>query len=432
METPLKFCMVSTFYPPYSFGGDAMHIYRLSNELARRGHLVDVFYCQDSYLLVNGGPPTATFQNHENVRVHPLKSRAGMLSPLLTQQTGVPYLKSDLKDALEGNDYDVIHYNNMSLIGIKALSYGSAVKLYTAHEHWLVCPMHVLWKYNREVCTKPSCTSCQIAGKRPPQLWRKTGLMERMLKHVDCFLSPSRFTLNKHLDMGLDIPITHMPYFLPKPDERLDAQRSAEQRRPYFLFVGRLEYIKGVHNLIEAFSKNSEFDLLIAGDGAYREALEIQAKDSKNIQFLGRLSQDELVDLYRNALAVIVPSICYETFGIIIIEAFSHRTPVIVNDLGALPEVVDDSGGGFVYRTEDELVAAMKKIAADPNLRDELGQNGHRAFLEHWNEEPHLERYLGLITDLTEKRALGAQSMRNGQTKVSPISSQDNPSACKR
>ena len=399
--------MVSTFYPPYSFGGDGMHIYRLSNELARRGHSVDVFYCQDSYLLMNGGHPTAEFPNHDRVKLLPLKSRTGMLSPLITQQTGIPFLKGDLKKALEGNDYDVVHYNNMSLIGIKALSYGNAIKLYTAHEHWLVCPMHVLWKYNREVCTKPSCTMCQLAGKRPPQLWRQTGLMDRMLKHVDCFLSPSRFTLNKHLDMGLDIPIKHMPYFLPKPKERDVAKASAERPRPYFLFVGRLEYIKGVHNLIEAFRKNTQFDLLIAGDGAYRKTLEEQASGVSNIQFMGRLSQDGLADLYRNALAVIVPSICYETFGIIIIEAFSYKTPVIVNDLGALPEVVDDSDGGFVYRTEEELVAAMTKIAADPELRKEMGEKGHRAFLEYWNEEPHLDRYLELISEIEETRRNG-------------------------
>ena len=395
--------MVSTFYPPYNFGGDGMHIYRLSNELARRGHSVDVFYCQDSFLFMNGGHPVGEFPNHERVMVHPLKSRGGVLSPLLTQQTGVPFFKGSLKKALEENDYDVIHYNNMSLIGIKALSYGSAIKLYTTHEHWLVCPMHVLWKFNREVCTKKSCTMCQLAGKRPPQLWRRSGLMDRMLKHVDCFLSPSKFTLNKHIEMGMDIPIQHLPYFLPKQHEH-KAAPEGQQQPPYFLFVGRLEYIKGVHKLIDAFKRYTEYDLLIAGEGEYRETLETQAKDCPNIRFLGKLSQDALAEVYRSALAVIVPSICYETFGIIIIEAFSHKTPVIVNDLGALPEVVDDSNGGFAYRTESELLDAMQKVAGDPALRNELGENGHRAYLKYWNEEPHLNQYLELIESIKERR----------------------------
>ncbi|MGB7210125.1 MAG: glycosyltransferase family 4 protein [Pyrinomonadaceae bacterium] len=416
MEKPLRFCMVSTFYPPYNFGGDGMHIYRLSNELARRGHSVDVFYCQDSFLLMNGKPPTAEFPNHELVKVHPLKSGKGMLSPLLTQQTGVPFFKSELKKALEEGHYDVIHYHNMSLIGIKALSYGSAIKLYTTHEHWLVCPMHVLWKFNREVCTKKRCTMCQLAGKRPPQLWRKTGLMDRMLKHVDCFLSPSRFTLQKHLEMGLEIPIKYLPHFLPKLPEANDASKRYRRARPYFLFVGRLEYIKGVHNLIEVFKKNVEYDLLLAGDGAYRETLEVQAKECQNIMFLGRLSQDDLADVYRSALAVIVPSICYETFGIILIEAFSYKTPVIVNDLGALPEVVDDSKGGFIYRSEEELLAAMRKLAADPGLRNELGENGHRAYLKYWTEEPHVRQYLDLIRSIKERREKNLKVIRSEQS----------------
>lgn len=398
--------MVSTFYPPYNFGGDGMHIYRLTNELARRGHSIDVFHCEDSFLMLNKKHPTGDFPNHPNVNVIPLKSGKGVLSPLLTQQTGRPILKNKLKKALEENDYDVIHYNNMSLIGITALSHGSpdAIKLYTTHEHWLICPMHVLWKFNREVCTEKSCLRCQLKGKRPPQLWRYTGLMEKMIKHVDYFLSPSRFTLHKHLDDGLDIPITHMPYFLPTPPEEENAENEPMNDRPYFLFVGRLEEIKGVQNIIPVFEKKPEFDLLIAGGGEFADALKKQAEGIPNIKFLGRLDHKSLLKLYRSAIAVIVPSICYETFGIIVIESFSCRTPVIVNDLGALPEVVEDSDGGFVYRTESELIEAMDRLAGDPELRDELGRKGRAAYMKYWNEEAHLERYLGLIEKLRAER----------------------------
>ncbi len=394
--------MVSTFYPPYNFGGDGMHIYRLSNELAHRGHEVDVYFCADSFLMMSGNPPVGSFPNHPRVSVRPLRSGIGMLSPLATQQTGVPLFKRELKSALQNNSYDVIHYNNMSLIGIKALSYGTAIKLYTVHEHWLVCPMHVLWKFNREVCTKKSCFRCQIVGKRPPQLWRYTGLMNRMLEHVDCFLSPSRFTLKKHRQMGLSRPIEHMPYFLTEASGQMVSDPPVKE--PYFLFVGRLEQIKGVHKLIETFVKNPHYRLLIAGDGAFRDQLEKQAGQASNIHFLGRLNQEQLVSAYRSALAVLVPSICYETFGIIIIEAFSHKTPVIVNNLGALPEVVEDSDGGFIYQTPDQLVTAMDKIASDPDLRNRLGENGYQAYRKYWNEEAHVDKYLRLIQTIKDRR----------------------------
>ncbi len=135
MNKPLKFCMVTTFYPPYNFGGDGIFVRRLSNALARRGHRVDVFHCADAYELMNKSGVKGDYSNHPNVKVIRLKSRAGFLSPLLTQQTGVPFFKKELKNNLENGGYDVIHYHNMSLIGITALSYGSAaaVKLYTMH-----------------------------------------------------------------------------------------------------------------------------------------------------------------------------------------------------------------------------------------------------------------------------------------------------------
>lgn len=413
MDKPLKFCMVTTFYPPYNFGGDGMYVYRLSNELARRGHRVDVFHCEDAYTLLEKSRVKGDFSNHPNITVVRLKSRAGFLSPLVTQQTGITAFKKELKTSLENNHYDVIHYHNMSLIGLTALGYGSpaAVKLYTTHEHWLVCPMHVLWKYDREVCTKKSCTTCQIAGKRPPQLWRHTGLLEKMLPHVDCFISPSRFTLKKHLEMGLKIPIKHIPYFLPTPPDFENVQGDKINERPYFLFVGRLEKIKGLQNLIPVFKENQNYDLLIAGDGEFKEELTELAGESRNIIFVGKMDQSQLRNLYREAIAVIVPSICLETFGIIIIEAFSMKTPVIVNNLGALPEVVEDSGGGFIYNNDDELVDALRKLAENREFRNDLGSKGHAAFLKYWNEEAHLAQYFGLIETIQNKRGKAIKSI---------------------
>jgi glycosyltransferase involved in cell wall biosynthesis len=229
-------------------------------------------------------------------------------------------------------------------------------------------------------------------------------MMGRMLKHVDCFLSPSRFTLQKHLEMGLDIPIKHMPYFLPTPnDSKGRSPQTDANRRPFFLFVGRLEYIKGVHNIIPSFQNQDKFDLVIAGDGAYTNELKKLADGDPRITFVGRRSQDELAALYESAVAVIVPSICYETFGIIVIEAFSRKTPVIVNDLGALPEVVTDSGGGYVYRGRDQLESYMNKLAADPDLRESMGMKGYVTYMREWNEEAHLEKYLGVVKELMDK-----------------------------
>jgi glycosyltransferase involved in cell wall biosynthesis len=119
---------------------------------------------------------------------------------------------------------------------------------------------------------------------------------------------------------------------------------------------------------------------------------------------LGPLSQRQLGALYFHALACIVPSITYETFGIIIVESFARKAPVIVRDLGALPEVVHDSGGGLVYRTDEELVTAMNRIATSPTLRADLGEKGYQAFAKWWSREAHMELYFDFLQKIAIKK----------------------------
>jgi glycosyltransferase involved in cell wall biosynthesis len=65
-----------------------------------------------------------------------------------------------------------------------------------------------------------------------------------------------------------------------------------------------------------------------------------------------------------------------------------------------MPEIVEESGAGFVYGTDEELVAAMDRLLIEPALRDDLGQCGYQTYLQKWTTEAHLKRYLGLIDRL--------------------------------
>jgi glycosyltransferase involved in cell wall biosynthesis len=409
MTRPLNFLHLTTFYPPYSFGGDAMYLYRLCHALADQGHSVDVVHCVDAFHLLHPGEPKIAFTEHPGVRRHELRSGFGSLSPGLTQQTGRPWLKNaKLREVLRARPYDVIHYHNMSLLGPAAMRMnprqGNPVKLYTTHEHWLVCPMHVLWKFDSRACEKPECLSCVLRGKRPPQLWRYTGLLEDCARHVDRFVSPSRFTARMHAERGFPEPVGHLPYFIDRADGDWRQPAPRPHDRPYFLFVGRLERIKGIDTLIRVWDRVDSADLLIAGGGNAEAEMRALAAGNPRIRFLGPKPQRELGALYYHALASLVPSITYETFGIIILEALARKTPVIVRDLGALPEVVEESGGGFSFRTDDELVAAMRRIADSPNLRSTLGQRGYDAFLRLWTREAHMEMYFDLLGGLARNK----------------------------
>jgi glycosyltransferase involved in cell wall biosynthesis len=402
MSRNLNFLHLSTFYPPYSFGGDAIYLYHLCHALGDAGHHCDVIHCVDSYYMLHPAEPQLRFVDHPNVSTHGLRSGYKWLSPLLSQQTGRPLLKrSRIQEVFDSKPYDVIHYHNISLLGPTVLTLeprqSPALKLYTTLEHWLICPTHVLWKFNRKPCDSPDCLKCILRHKRPPQLWRYTGLLERTSRHVDQFLSPSRFTARMHAERGFSRPVEYLPLFTGYADRDWQQPGARPHDKPYFLFVGRLEYIKGLQSLIALWKRVPDYDLLVVGRGTYEAELRTQAAGDPRIRFLGSQTQQQLGTLYYHALACLVPSLTYETFGLICVEAFARKTPAIVRDLGALPEMIRDSHGGFVYRNDEELLAALQRIGASPALRAELGENGYQAFVRSWSREAHLERYFDCL-----------------------------------
>ncbi|MEX2302576.1 MAG: glycosyltransferase family 4 protein [Bryobacterales bacterium] len=414
MNGPLRFCMITTFYPPYSFGGDAIYVHRLCTELVNRGHEVDVIHCADSYHLFHTDTSQRTFPVSRGITQHKLSSAFGPLSPLLSHQTGMPLLKTrDIQRVLAAKQFHVIHFHNISLFGAGVLALEPAypvLKLYTVHDHWLVCPMSVLWKNRSRACDKPTCVRCAIRSHRPPQLWRSTGLLERSAAHVDRFLAPSRFCHDMHRSRGFHGRMEVLPEFVPLDAADDSGPIEMLHERPYFLFVGRLEKLKGVDEILPHFRGEGSYDLLVLGTGTHESSLRKQAAGMPRVRFVGWVSQDDIHRYYRGALGVVVPSVTYETFGIVVIEALAHRVPVVVNNLGALPEVAQESGGGLVYNTQEELRGHLDRLARDADLRNTLAERGHQSVLENYSPEAHMRRYQGLIVDAWREKFGAAQS----------------------
>src|SRR6476620_7283041 len=158
----MRFCMVTTFFPPFHFGGDAVFTANLSNALAAAGHDVEVIHCADSFELLRNGTAPSGFDLHPNILVHKLNSRFGLASPVLTQITGDSWGKTSELRKLFSSGFDVVHFHNVSLIGLDALRIPSAVRLCTLHDYWWICPTHILFKNGIEACEKPDCLRCQI------------------------------------------------------------------------------------------------------------------------------------------------------------------------------------------------------------------------------------------------------------------------------
>lgn len=393
----MRFCMVTTFYPPYHFGGDATYVRALSRALAALGHEVEVVHCVDAWRLKQHGGTTADpGEEHDGITVHRLESRLGALSPLVTQQTGHPGLKSRALRAILSRPFDVVHFHNISLVGGPAILRWSQapVTLYTLHEHWLLCPTHIFWKEHNRACDGRTCLTCSLRSGIPPQLWRQTPLARRCVTRVDALLSPSRYTADLHREAGFTPPIHVLPLFSALDPPAADAPPSS---RPCFLFVGRVTASKGIVPLLEEFAAMPEYDLQVIGDGDLRPALEQRFTGCPNIRFLGRMPQPDLIAAYRSATALVFPSLAPETFGLSIVEAFACGTPAIVRDAGGAREAVDATGGGIVYRTGAELRQAVARLGSDPALGRELGRRAREGFLRGFTVERHMDRYLGHI-----------------------------------
>ena len=405
----LRICMLTTFYPPFHFGGDAIAVQRLSKALVRAGHDVTVVHDVDAFrALAADGPSTRDAGAHdEGVAVIRLESRLHTLSTLLTQQTGRPVVHGRrLRRLLDTGRFDVVNFHNVSLIGGPGLlgMGGDAVRLYMAHEHWLVCPTHVLWRYRRELCDARECLRCQLSYRRPPQLWRLSGTLERALRRVDAFIAMSEFSRDKHREFGFPHDMEVLPAFLPADDALASrAQGPPPHPRPYFFFAGRLERIKGVDELLQCSAGYPDADVLIAGTGDHEDVLRRLSANNPRVHFLGQVSPDGLAAYYQHAIALIVPSLCFETFGLGLIEAFRQGTPVVARRLGPFPEIVGQAAAGLLFSTVEELRHAMRRIQCEPGLRDRLSAAGRAAFLHRWTDDVVVPRYLDIIHRAAER-----------------------------
>jgi len=161
---------------------------------------------------------------------------------------------------------------------------------------------------------------------------------------VDRFIAPTQFVKDKHIEAGFDADkIAVKPNFVsPDPGPGSGAGNHAA-------FVGRLSPEKGIDTLLEAWQRlDGEIPLRIAGDGPLAASVQQAAESDSRIQWLGQIDKEQVEKLLGEARCLIMPSVCYETFGLTIVEAFAKGTPVIASDMGAMKELIRDGENGFL------------------------------------------------------------------------------------
>ena len=168
----------------------------------------------------------------------------------------------------------------------------------------------------------------------------------------------------------------------------------------YYLYIGRLSEEKGISNLVNAWKKyvvtHSDEWLYICGDGPEKDTLDIILEYSKlplNISILGPQPRDMVFKYISKAKAVVIPSICYETGPLTMIESFSMGIPVICSDLGNMGCTIieGENGAKFAPLSIDSIVDAINRF----NTYDyeKLKKNSLITFEENFSKEKNMELF---------------------------------------
>lgn len=224
--------------------------------------------------------------------------------------------------------------------------------------------------------------------------------------HVDAFIALTDFQKDLLVKAGLPKDRVHVkPHFYPNPPAPLQWS----EREATALFVGRLGEEKGVRFLLEAWKKwgDGAPQLELIGDGPLRKQLENDAgRSSTRILFHGQLSFDETQHRIAKSRLLILPSICFEGFPMVIREAFALGVPVAASSLGSMPCLVEDGVNGCLFAPGDvdNILEKIKDIWLNSGRLCQMSQAARRTFEEKYSESENLKALLGIYESAIKMR----------------------------
>ena len=295
--------------------------------------------------------------------------------------------------------HNIYHQISPSILGV--LQKADIPIIMTIHDWNLLAPNYTLFDHG-EICEKRGwasfinkCTKDSYLASALDAfvfwLHQSLGLYRRNIKH---FIAPSQFVKDKHIEAGFDEKnITVIPHFF-------DASKitPSSETGDYVGFIGRLSPEKGLLVFIEAAKKLPEVMFKIAGIGPEEEKLKelVETLGLRNVEFVGRLDGVMRDRFYRNAMCVVVPSVWYEPFGLVVLESCAAGTPVIASRIGALPELVKENQTGFLFEPGNsaELAKMISLLVEDVGMRRAMGATARRIVETEYTPELHYERLM--------------------------------------
>jgi len=407
----MKIVQITTFYPPYHLGGGGVHVYKLSNLLAKEGHTVFVITTREPFDLVTRKKKKHSdydYPNHKNIRVIRLSSRFGKIMHISAVLFGYSFWEKKIKKIVNEIQPDIIHYHN--IVGFpRTLKINGKFKVFTSHDYLPVCPKWDLQKFGKKQCKKAeNCFVCQIKSKKVPVFWRLfRNNMTRLLSKIDYIITPSKFMLETLKEFGIQNNCVQIYNFIENHISSVDLNNKIKKshEKPFFLYVGRLEKEKGIDFLLEKIEnlQNKDYQIIITGIGNLQNKIQRIANNSnETVKYLGWVSEDIKQNLLKNAIALLIPSIWSENCPMTILDSFAFGLPVIASQRGGNTELVIDNYNGFFIDLNKPEVTLDKMFNLYNNKKLEyleLCKNCLEQFNNNFSSRSYLEKYFNLYNN---------------------------------
>ena len=346
-----------------AFGGAELSALNLAFGLADRGH--EVHFLADSATSSTPAPAPvgAAVQFHYRTfqRPYPIGTKAGVVGKAMWHLHDLAHPSNTriFGEVCRQASPDVVILHAIDGIGLNIWRWirdEGVPCIQVLHDLAIICLNKSRYRNGRQC--RSLCLACR-AQKTIRMTW---------LNGADnfSFVSPSQAVMDE-VDRYADL--SHWRRLvIPNPNNFLVQERNwSSQERPRLLYVGRLDPLKGVDQMLRCAyqaHKRAEFDIDVLGSGAVEQALRETYSDTSWIRFHGRVDQETIARFMSGATALVVPSLWLENFPGVAVHALFAGLPIVASDIGGLPEIVDDGITGRLVppRNEDAWVSAIVRV----------------------------------------------------------------------
>ncbi|MFQ5511656.1 MAG: glycosyltransferase [Candidatus Krumholzibacteriia bacterium] len=395
----MRVLQINKFF--FEKGGTERYYFALSRALESRGHEVSHFSMHDPRNLPS--PQARHFVGHTDLR--------GGYSALQSVPRGLAFIRSreaasKLGRLIAEKRPEIAHlhniYHHITPSIIPVLEAAGVPVVMTLHDYKLICPNYSLFD-GRSYCFRcrggrffraPFARCSEGSFLKSALLaiesyWQKaTGVYGA----VKFFLAPSRYIRAQYVAEGFDEErVIYLPAFVESREGGQPAERRGDLPERYVLYLGRLSREKGLLTLMSAMERLDSVPLVVCGDGPLRDEMQRRAARAGDVRLLGHVERAGLQPVIAGAAAVVQPSESPENAPFSVLEAMALGTPVIVSDMGGLPELAERAAGKVFPRGDAEVLAQrVREVWRDGGA--EAAVRGPRAIESDFSRDTHMER----------------------------------------